>query len=264
MTTEVFEHRSFVKRLIPIIVVILVSSAALIFSPPASAQFNGVPASVTSIGFGGHFDRAPGVPSSVTSFGFGQNAGRTGSIVFPASNGQFFNEPDCCINPLFPRNSNSPRLFRHRRHDSSFFPVGGAVYAVPYPVVVEPAADDSMEEEDYRGGPTIFDRRGSGQLARRPRQDYGESARPSEPPEESHEAKDLAENPSDQPQTVLVFKDGHQDEIQNYAVVGQTLYDLSPGHRRKIALADLDLAATAKENDNRGISFQLPPDALGN
>src|SRR5438067_468578 len=167
MTTEVFEHRSFVKRLIPIIVVILVSSAALIFSPPASAQFNGVPASVTSIGFGGHFDRAPGVPSSVTSFGFGQNAGRTGSIVFPASNGQFFNEPDCCINPLFPRNSNSPRLFRHRRHDSSFFPVGGAVYAVPYPVVVEPAADDSMEEEDYRGGPTIFDRRGSGQLARR-------------------------------------------------------------------------------------------------
>jgi hypothetical protein len=264
MTTEFFEHRSFAKRLIPIIAAVLVFSPALIFSPPASAQFNGVPSSVTSIGFGGHFDRAPGVPASVTSFGFGQNAGRTGSIVFPVSNGQFFNEPDCCINPLFPRNPNPPRLFRHRRHDTSFFPIAGAVYAVPYPVAVEPAADDSMEEEDYRGGPTIFDRRGSGQLARRPRQDYGESARPREQPEESPEAKDLAESPSDQPQTVLVFKDGHQDEIQNYAVVGQTLYDLSPGHRRKIALADLDLAATAKENDNRGISFQLPPGALGN
>jgi hypothetical protein len=259
------KHYSFAGRLISAAAILALS--ALIFSALASAQFNGVPASVTSIGFGGHFDRAPGVPASVTSFGFGQNAGRTGTIVFPVFNGQFFNEPDCCINPLFPRDPDPPRLFRHH-HRQDFFPAGGAVfavpYAVPYPVAVEPSADEVSDEEDYRGGPTIFDRRGSGQLARRPRQDYGESARSSEQPEESPEAKDLAESPSDQPQTVLVFKDGHQDEIQNYAVVGQTLYDLSPGHRRKIALADLDLAATAKENDNRGISFQLPPDALGN
>jgi len=36
------------------------------------------------------------------------------------------------------------------------------------------------------------------------------------------------------------------------------LYDLTPGHRVKIALADLDLTATSKQNDDRGIDFQLP------
>ena len=67
-----------------------------------------------------------------------------------------------------------------------------------------------------------------------------------------------AETPvADQPQTVLIFKDGHQVEVQNYAVVGDMLYDLTPGHHRKIAIADLDLKATAKQNDDLGISFQL-------
>ena len=63
---------------------------------------------------------------------------------------------------------------------------------------------------------------------------------------------------ADQPPTVLVFKDGHQLEVQNYAVIGDQLYDLTPGHRRKIALAELDLIATAKQNDDRGIDFELP------
>ena len=71
-----------------------------------AAQINGVPASVTSIGFGGHGNKISGVPPSVTSLGpngFG-------------SRSPFFNEPTCCINPLFPVNSN-PRMFsRHHNH----------------------------------------------------------------------------------------------------------------------------------------------------
>ena len=47
-------------------------------------------------------------------------------------------------------------------------------------------------------------------------------------------------------------------EVQNYAVIGDQLYDLTPGHRRKIALAELDVIATAKQNDDRGIDFELP------
>jgi hypothetical protein len=58
---------------------------------------------------------------------------------------------------------------------------------------------------------------------------------------------------------VLVFKDGHQIEVQNYAVIGDTLYDLSPGHHQKIPVADIDLASTGKQNDDRGIDFRLPP-----
>ena len=39
---------------------------------------------------------------------------------------------------------------------------------------------------------------------------------------------------------------------------GSTLFDLTPGHRRRILIADLDLDATRKQNDERGVTFQLP------
>jgi hypothetical protein len=61
-----------------------------------------------------------------------------------------------------------------------------------------------------------------------------------------------------QPSTVLVFKDGHQSDVLNYAIVGDTLFDLAAGRTRKILLADLDLPATSKANDDRGVDFQIP------
>jgi hypothetical protein len=57
---------------------------------------------------------------------------------------------------------------------------------------------------------------------------------------------------------VLVFKDGHRSEVLNYAIVGDTLFDFGDGRTRKILLADLDLSATRKANDNRGVDFQVP------
>jgi hypothetical protein len=60
------------------------------------------------------------------------------------------------------------------------------------------------------------------------------------------------------PATVLVFRDQHRLEIQNYAIVGQTLWNFAPQRTEKIRLADLDLAATTKANDERGVTFRLP------
>lgn len=60
------------------------------------------------------------------------------------------------------------------------------------------------------------------------------------------------------PPTVLVFRDRHQQEIQNYAIVGQTLWNFGPQRTQKIPLSDLDLAATEKANDDRGVTFRLP------
>ena len=60
------------------------------------------------------------------------------------------------------------------------------------------------------------------------------------------------------PLTVLVFRDQHQQEIQNYAIVGQTLWNFASQRTQKIPLADLDLAATEKANDDRGVTFRLP------
>src|SRR5262249_29180541 len=91
-------------------------------------------------------------------------------------------------------------------------------------------------------------------------------ARQSKPP--SREAKPAPKavpdeanapaEPDDSPATVFVFKDGHQIETKNYAIMGQTLYDLSGSALKKVQLKDLDSAATLKANDDRGVQVKLP------
>ena len=65
------------------------------------------------------------------------------------------------------------------------------------------------------------------------------------------------------PPTVLVFHDQHQREIQNYAIVGQMLWNFTSQRTEKIALAELDIPATIKANDERGVDFRLPRAASG-
>jgi hypothetical protein len=60
------------------------------------------------------------------------------------------------------------------------------------------------------------------------------------------------------PATVLVFRDQHKQEVQNYAIVGQTLWAFAPPHTQKIPLSDLDIPATTRANDERGVDFRLP------
>jgi hypothetical protein len=191
---------------------------------------HGVPPSVTSFGFGGS-PGFHGVPPSATSLNFGNmNFGNRGTFRVHSRD--------------------------HRRNGFSN-PLAGDIVAYPYAYPMdlgEPGVDDSMEQ-DYLGGPTI-DRRGPGtQTHSTPQpqpeqQDSRASVTPTpEPPPQPVE---------DQPRTVLVFKDGHQQEISNYAIVGGTLYDLSDGRSRKVALAQLNLQATVKQNDSRGIDFEVP------
>ncbi len=63
----------------------------------------------------------------------------------------------------------------------------------------------------------------------------------------------------DQPATVLVYRDGRRAEIRNYGIVGQTLWVFSEQRAQKIALMDLDMDATRKANDERGIDFPAAP-----
>ena len=67
-----------------------------------------------------------------------------------------------------------------------------------------------------------------------------------------------ASAPEEQEPTVLVFRDGRQLEVHNYAIVGQMLWDFSSKGTQKIPLAELDLDATRKLNDERGVDFVLP------
>lgn len=57
--------------------------------------------------------------------------------------------------------------------------------------------------------------------------------------------------------TVLVFRDGHRQQVDNYAIMGSTLFVLS-GERTRIALAELDVPATMRLNEERGVEFHVP------
>lgn len=65
------------------------------------------------------------------------------------------------------------------------------------------------------------------------------------------------------PATVLVFRDGHEREIENYAIVGTVLWNFGASRTEKIPLEALDLPATVKANDDRGVDFRLPSASEG-
>jgi hypothetical protein len=57
---------------------------------------------------------------------------------------------------------------------------------------------------------------------------------------------------------VLVFFDKKIQEVKNYAVMDEMLVVFDGMRTRKIPLRDVDLAATMKLNDERGVDFQIP------
>ncbi len=65
--------------------------------------------------------------------------------------------------------------------------------------------------------------------------------------------------PSQAAPTMLVFKDGRREQVHNYAIAGQTLWVFSAERARKVPVSQLDLDATAKANEDRGVEFRVPP-----
>jgi len=237
----------------------------LLTIPSASAQIS--QSNSSSSAHAGSFAPPTGSVAPPT----GVVAPRTGSVAPPTGtfvHNSFANSsvtfstsiPRQPSSPHFHDNGNAHHRHHHNANDTVIYPY---VYGVPVPYAIDGSnadtsnADaDADDDADYQGGPTIFDRRGSGP----------DSYIPPSFPGPAH-AQNVSAEPapeSPQPVTTIVFKDGHQIEVSNYAIVSQTLYDLTPGHPRRIALADLDLPATQKQNDDRGVVFQLPPTAQAN
>ena len=76
-------------------------------------------------------------------------------------------------------------------------------------------------------------------------------------------ASRAAQTPSELPPAVLVFRDGHREEVAKYTIVGTTIsvktdYWKTGSWTRKIPIAELNLAATLQANQERGAKFSLP------
>lgn len=181
------------------------------------------------------------------------------------------------VPPLLPvpgTNTTGGAGFHHHRHHDGF--VGAYPVYVPVPVVVDPYSmyqaspdqeDQETEDPPIVPGPTVFERRAPGDLtatessAAAPARQKPAPAAPDASPAQPESANSQPAQP--QEPTVLVFRDGHQLEVQNYAIVGDFLYDFTPGHARKVPLSQLDLPATEKANADRGLDFTLPGSAKG-
>jgi hypothetical protein len=94
-----------------------------------------------------------------------------------------------------------------------------------------------------------------------------DSERPSNPPSAISPATlrrtQAAEPPSKLPPAVLVFRDGHNEEIGKYTIIGTTIYTSadywsSGSWTRKVQIVELDVPATLKLNQERGAKFSLP------
>ena len=87
---------------------------------------------------------------------------------------------------------------------------------------------------------------------------------PASPVPAANPHRTQASEPSSQlPPAVLVFRDGHEEEIRKYTIVGTTIYTSSDywnsgSWTRKIQIADLDVPETLKLNQERGAKFMLP------
>jgi hypothetical protein len=232
---------------------------------PVQAQTNGVPASVTSMN---------GVAPSVTSIGFGGRFinGVSPSVTSLGPNGYGNNWPifgNCCANFLWPENPNPALSSGHHHHHRKDKDKGkdhadlvGVIEPVYIPYAVPDVQEDAQENDDdstdlvdYVHAPGA---RYAGPSTKRA--GYHDSA-PQADASANLSPDELAEPVTAQPSTVLVFKDGHHSDVLNYAIVGDTLFDFADGRTRKILLADLDLPATHKANDDRGVDFQIPASA---
>jgi hypothetical protein len=227
-------------------------------TPGSFAQINGIPPSVTSIG---HGRTIPNIPPSVTSLG---------PLGFTKS---------CCFGTRTLRPSTSPGHHHHGQGNGNFLrgavpvgvPVAVPVYPGDYPDEYQDEdAAEATQPEGEASGPTIFEHNFRGTYAPATGES-GSAYRLAEPrprPQANSAANDGGSsdvNSSDaalggasEPASILVFRDGHKQEVSNYAIISNTLYDLSSGRAHKIPLADLDLDATIRANDDRGVDFTLP------
>ncbi|PYX08844.1 MAG: hypothetical protein DMG88_09100 [Acidobacteria bacterium] len=85
------------------------------------------------------------------------------------------------------------------------------------------------------------------------RDEQSRYAAPAPAPKTQAQSKPEAHEP-----TVLVFRDKHKQEVENYAIVGQTLWIFSEQRATKSPLSSLDVDATSRANDERGLEFRVP------
>ena len=157
-----------------------------------------------------------------------------------------------------------PHRFHHRRFFFVNFPWWSYAYYPGYAYSYPPYGDVSSSYDSSRA---YYDQnreladevsRLSDEVERLRDQVETRSLAPPSPAQPPTPSQPQAARPDAHTSTVLVFRDKRIQEVQNYAVVGPTLWIFDEMRARKVAVAELDIPATAQLNDERGVEFRLP------
>ena len=251
--------------------------AVVLYAAAALAQVHGVPASVTS-----QTDTrmTPGTRASVTSMG-PNGFSSTPLPAMPPSNFTCFGGVVCALG-VAPSSQSSHHHHGHGGNGSpnwypgySYYPAysypayGYSVYSgeepLPIPGYMQPGYSGyglpSAYPPDNTPDPpaqTIFERRPTSFPRARDEARYDEPYVPPAQQAQGQRSKSVEIGVGQQETTTLVYRDGRKQDVQNYAIVGKTLFNFDGTGPFKVQLADLDLPATEKLNGDRGVEFKLP------
>jgi hypothetical protein len=220
---------------------------ASVVSPTGDGRLHGVPASVlspTPLPFGVHPQRSVRIHGPLRRFGN------------PRSHRQVF-LPIPVFYPYYADES-YPSVADPSVADTSS--------ASPDPATAQQASsergDDELRAAYLQGARDAMRDQGASRYgehytdSRERRREQPQEERKSQPSEES-DTQAPAPVEDKTPATVFIFKDGHQLETKNYAIMGGTLFDFSSKVLRKIQMDEIDSAATLKANDDRGVVMKL-------
>jgi len=151
----------------------------------------------------------------------------------------------------------APYFYSDSDYDSEFLPYDEQ----PVPNVVAPPAPASAPAAAPVESLMLEDR--NGQWVRIPTGSQVPTLGPSTPADSLKASDEEAQPLPKLPPAVLVFRDGHQEEVAKYTIQGATLftpanYWTTGSWQRKISLSELDIPATLKLNQERGGKFDLP------
>jgi hypothetical protein len=203
--------------------------------------------------------RSPGpVPRTGVPSSFGQRTGRTN-----LGQRRYFNNsaslPYQYFYPDYDCNDDYDSANESTPPDES--PVQIIVAPPAQPPVPTPAPVEPLLLE-YREGQWVRLPTG-GQMSTRPQSMQSDSAKASDLQPGMASPKERPRPQPPLPPTVLVFRDGHKEEVERYTIHDDVIYASmdywSAGSwTREIPIAGLDIPATLKLNQERGGKFNLP------
>lgn len=139
-----------------------------------------------------------------------------------------------------------------------------AVQTPPQVVVVQP--ESAVDVPETRSEPLLIELQGNKYVRFGGRQQSAERGMNAPPDYAEAETHLLTATQPVQPElapAILIFRDGHREQIHEYAIVGGTLYASGDywqsGHWTKtIQLSALNIPATVQANHDAGVKFTLP------